>query len=81
VTPCSAAHRNGKALLTVPNGAQVLPQSRPGGGKVWLAAISSDGRMLVFPLEELPELGKGKGNKIMGIPRIGFAMARSLWWR
>jgi len=84
VTQCDSLlsrNRNGKALLTVPNGAQVLPQSRPGGGKVWLAAISSDGRMLVFPLEELPELGKGKGNKIMGIPRIGFAMARSLWWR
>ena len=72
VTQCDfllSRNRNGKALLTVPNGAQVLPPKVVReGGKVWLAAISSDGRMLVFPLEELPELGKGKGNKIMGIP-------------
>jgi topoisomerase-4 subunit A len=33
-----------------------------------LIAISNEGRLLVFPLSELPELAKGKGNKIMNIP-------------
>ena len=31
-------------------------------------AISSEGRMLLFPLRDLPKLGKGKGNKIISIP-------------
>jgi len=33
-----------------------------------LVAISSEGRMLVFPVSELPALSRGKGNKIIGIP-------------
>ena len=72
VTACESLvsrNRNGKAVLSVPAGASVLPPRlvRRGEG-IWLAAIASDGRMLVFPLDELPELNKGKGNKIMGIP-------------
>jgi topoisomerase-4 subunit A len=35
---------------------------------VRLAAASSDGRLLVFPLKDLPELSKGKGNKILSVP-------------
>ena len=35
---------------------------------LYLVAISNEGRMLVFPLSELPELSKGKGNKIISIP-------------
>jgi topoisomerase-4 subunit A len=35
---------------------------------LYLGAISNEGRMLVFPLSELPELAKGKGNKIISIP-------------
>ena len=72
ITPCESLlsrNRNGKSVLTVPDGAEVLPpRVVREGEKLWLAAISSEGRMLVFPLEELPELGKGKGNKIIGIP-------------
>ena len=30
-------------------------------------AVTNEGRMLLFPLTELPLLGKGKGNKIIGI--------------
>jgi topoisomerase-4 subunit A len=33
-----------------------------------LAAVTSEGRMLVFPLDKLPALAKGKGNKIIQIP-------------
>ena len=33
-----------------------------------LAAVSNEGRLLVFPVTELPEMGRGKGNKIMNIP-------------
>jgi topoisomerase-4 subunit A len=37
-------------------------------GGLRLAAASADGRLLVFPLEELPELARGKGNKILALP-------------
>lgn len=72
VTPLSSLvsrNRNGKAVLNVPQGAGILPPQRVReGDSVWLAAVSSEGRLLVFPLSELPELAKGKGNKMLGIP-------------
>jgi topoisomerase-4 subunit A len=34
----------------------------------WLAAVTSEGRLLVFKVADLPQLAKGKGNKIIGIP-------------
>jgi topoisomerase-4 subunit A len=58
----------GKTALRVPEGATVVPASAVGGAGSKLAAASSDGRLLVFPLEELPELSKGKGNKILAVP-------------
>src|SRR5690606_4233526 len=33
-----------------------------------LLAITAAGRMLMFPVSDLPELSKGKGNKIINIP-------------
>jgi topoisomerase-4 subunit A len=64
-----AKNRAGKAVLTVPEGARVLPPApvlNPQGDRV--AAITSSGHLLVFPVAELPELGRGKGNKIINIP-------------
>lgn len=63
-------NRAGKQLLTVPDGAEVLPPSMvPGALETALvAAVSLDGHLLVFPLSELPELDKGKGNKILSLP-------------
>ena len=34
----------------------------------WLAAVTTEGRLLLFKVSDLPQLGKGKGNKIIGIP-------------
>ncbi|AMX03358.1 DNA topoisomerase IV subunit A [Microbulbifer thermotolerans] len=62
-------NKAGKAMLTLPKGARVLPPcvvENP--GEALLAAVTSEGRMLVFPVSELPELAKGKGNKIINIP-------------
>ena len=58
----------GKAALRVPEGATVVPASPVGDAGKSLAAVSSDGRLLVFPLKELPELARGKGNKILAVP-------------
>jgi topoisomerase-4 subunit A len=61
-------NRSGKAILKVPEGSSVLaPAAVPGGENVLLAAVNSDGRLLTFPVADLPELPRGKGNKIFGI--------------
>ncbi len=62
-------NKAGKALLTLPKGAKVLhpvPVTDPATDRV--AAITNEGRMLVFPVSELPVLNRGKGNKIIAIP-------------
>ncbi len=62
-------NKAGKTLLTLPNGAQVLPLCKVNDIKSdRIAAVTNEGRMLVFALSELPEMARGKGNKIIGIP-------------
>lgn len=62
-------NKNGKAILNVPKGARVLPPVPVHDmEKDKLTAVTTEGRMLVFPISELPELTKGKGNKIISIP-------------
>lgn len=62
-------NRSGKTLLSVPEKSNVLlPCLVRDINTDLLVAISNEGRMLVFALSELPELAKGKGNKIMNIP-------------
>ena len=64
-----ARSRAGKALLTVPEGAKVLaPQPLAALDDSLLAVTSTDGRLLLFPVTDLPQLGRGKGNKMLGIP-------------
>lgn len=61
-------NRAGKAILKVPDGSTVLaPSVVPAVADVLLAAVNSDGRLLTFPVADLPELPRGKGNKIFGI--------------
>lgn len=61
--------KNGKAVLTLPKGAKVVtPQQLEGSAEMLLAAVTNEGRMLIFPVAELPELARGKGNKIINIP-------------
>ena len=62
-------NKAGKAALTLSKGAQVMaPVALNNIENHYLAAVSNEGRMLVFPVKDLPELVKGKGNKIIGIP-------------
>ena len=62
-------NKAGKAALTLPKGGQVMsPQLIGNASASLLAAISNEGRLLVFPVTELPEMARGKGNKIMNIP-------------
>ena len=69
-----ANKKAGKALLTVPKGGEVLaPVSAENYSESMLVAISNIGRMLVFPLTDLPIMARGKGNKIMNIPSAKLA--------
>ncbi|MCG4452247.1 MULTISPECIES: DNA topoisomerase IV subunit A [unclassified Pseudomonas] len=64
-----AKNKAGKALLSLPAGAKVLaPKPLLSREQDWLAAVTTEGRLLLFPVRDLPQLGKGKGNKIIGIP-------------
>jgi topoisomerase-4 subunit A len=63
-------NKAGKATLRVPAGATVVPATAVGDGRL-LAAASSDGRLLVFELHELPVMARGKGNKLLSLPKGG----------
>ena len=61
-------NRSGKALLTLPEGAQVLLPARIVDlGTDRIAVVTLEGRLLVFPAADLPILNKGKGNKLIQI--------------
>ena len=67
----ASKNKAGKGLLNVPTGTEVMqPQLLPDAplDELKIAAVSNEGRLLVFPLSELPQLSKGKGNKILDIP-------------
>jgi len=75
-------NRSGKAVLKVPKGGKVLaPAPIADIKESEVVSISNEGRMLMFKLKDLPELAKGKGNKIINIPsarvaeRIEFVVA------
>jgi topoisomerase-4 subunit A len=61
-------NRAGKAVINVSEGALVLPPVPVPGPDALIVAINSDGRLLMFPASEVPELSRGKGNKLFGIP-------------
>jgi topoisomerase-4 subunit A len=62
-------NRAGKAAITLPKGGQVLQPAAIGSvDDSLVAAVTSEGRLLIFPLADLPQMARGKGNKIIGIP-------------
>ncbi len=62
-------NKAGKAMLSLPKNAEVMvPQPVKQLTTDYLASVTNEGRLLVFPVRDLPELAKGKGNKIINIP-------------
>ena len=75
-------NKSGKAVLRALKGGEVLaPRMVNDYKKDLIVAITNEGRMLMFPIAELPRLAKGKGNKIISIPtarvaeRVEFVVA------
>ncbi len=62
-------NKAGKLILRVPAGGKaVVPAPVPRDAECLIAAVSSIGRLLCFEMDELPELARGKGNKLINIP-------------
>jgi len=78
-------NKSGKAILRLPKGSIVLPAVMVNDyDSDMIVSVTNEGRMLMFPLKELPRLAKGKGNKIISIPtarvadRIEFVVAMTV---
>ncbi len=62
-------NRAGKLVFRLPENAKVLPAAPvPAEDGALVASVNNDGRMLAFPVTELPEMEKGRGNLIFGVP-------------
>ncbi len=63
-------NKKGKALITVPKDAEVLPPRQIiSPEETLVAAVTDQGNLLAYPITELPELPRGKGLKIINMPR------------
>lgn len=62
-------NKAGKAVLSLPKGARVIqPAPIDDLDNSYVVAVSNEGRLLAFPLKDLPTMARGKGNKMIGIP-------------
>ena len=61
-------NKAGKAVVSIPKGGRILQPKLVSQDDAYIAAVSNEGRMLVFPVGDIPELARGKGNKIISIP-------------
>ena len=64
--------KTGKAFMKIPEGASLIKSQKLREDHRYIAAVSSIGKLLIFRLDELPILPKGKGNKIINIPTAKF---------
>ena len=65
--------KNGRAFMKLPENAQMLKSIPVRENHTHIAAVSNIGKLLIFEISELPILGKGKGNKIINIPKAKLA--------
>jgi topoisomerase-4 subunit A len=66
-------NKAGKACLSVPKEGSALPPITIDAEKgQQVAVVTNQGRMLVFALAEVPQLSRGKGNKLLNVPAAAF---------
>jgi len=69
-----AKTRTGKSVLTLPKGSKpLIPCPIYNLESDWICAIHSNGNLLVFGADEIPEMARGKGARLLGIPAKKFA--------
>lgn len=64
----STKNKAGKLLITLPPGAKVLKPAPIYDESDLMAVVTLQGRLLIFPVADLPALARGKGNKLIQIP-------------
>ncbi|GAA5076540.1 DNA topoisomerase IV subunit A [Lysobacter panacisoli] len=70
-------NKAGKAMLSLTPGAKVVQPAPVGDvGQDRIAVVTNVGHLLAFPVGELPELDKGKGNKLIDIPKAKLGTER-----
>ncbi len=63
-------NKAGKTGLVLPETAKIMkPELIKKPESDLIAVVTTAGRFIIFPVKEMPVLEKGKGNKIIGIPR------------
>ncbi|BDZ74432.1 MULTISPECIES: DNA topoisomerase IV subunit A [Methylophaga] len=67
-----AKNKAGKAIFNIPKGASLLPPLFINSKDTRVAVASGDGRLLVFPADDIPEMNKGKGVRLINIPQAKF---------
>ncbi len=61
--------KTGKAIVTLTKGGELLtPSPIDSIENYYLAAVTSEGYLLLVKAEDVPQLSRGKGNKIINIP-------------
>jgi len=61
--------KTGRAFMKLPDHAKMLKAIPVKENHTYIASVSNIGKLLIFKIDELPILGKGKGNKIINIPK------------
>ncbi len=61
--------KTGRAFMKLPDNAKMLKAIPVKDNHSHIAAVSNIGKLLIFNIKELPTLSKGKGNKIINIPK------------
>ncbi|HXH54882.1 MAG TPA: DNA topoisomerase IV subunit A [Gammaproteobacteria bacterium] len=64
-----AKNKNGKAIVKIKEDQRLLAALKVSDNKALVAVVTGDGRLSLFPLSEVPDMTKGKGNKLMGVKK------------
>ncbi len=66
-----AKNRNGKGIIKIKEGQTLLPLLKIPSDteKCFVALASQDGKLLLFPLSDIPEMTKGKGNRLFTLSK------------
>ena len=71
-------NKAGKAVISLPTAVKALSPVQINNDSDFVAVVTQQGRLLIFPVLELPALSKGKGNKLIQIPPADFKAGKDV---
>ncbi|NUR22650.1 DNA topoisomerase IV subunit A [Frateuria sp.] len=67
-------NKAGKQIISLTEGSRILaPQASADPARDRIVVVTTEGHLLMFSVAELPELDKGKGNKLIEVPKARLA--------